>query len=273
MSRTGQTFVDIRDATIVVLADRPELVMTDARLRTEGGPPLHVHREHSDTFAILAGELDVGLGGGTLWSAPPGVAHGYRHDGTGEVRFLNLHTPGMGFADYLFGRRTPEQADQFEPPDDGGRPAAHATLLRFAEEGETIGDAPDRTLRILVDTPELTLTWTRYAEGLAGPDLHVHREHVDCFYVLSGRLAFVIGPDRGRVDAGPGTFVLAPPGVVHTFNNEGPGEATWFNIHAPAMGFADFLRDPSRSWDSFDPPADGGLPASEATVLPGNGSS
>jgi quercetin dioxygenase-like cupin family protein len=60
--RTGQTLVDIRDATVMVLADRPELVMTYARLRTKGGPPLHVHNVWADTFVIPGGELAVGLG-------------------------------------------------------------------------------------------------------------------------------------------------------------------------------------------------------------------
>ena len=82
-----------------------------------------------------------------------GVVHGYQHKGDGEVRFLNLHTPGMGFAEYLFGQRTPEEVDQRAA---GGRraPPSEATLLNFAEEGETVTDRPERTIRILVDLPE-----------------------------------------------------------------------------------------------------------------------
>ena len=273
MSRTGEKLVDIREATVQVLCDRPELVVTWARLRTEGGPPLHVHRGHADTFAILAGELHVGLGSeesvlgeGRAWSAPVGVAHGYRHEGTDEVTFLNLHTPGMGFAEYLFGQATAEEVDQFEPPEDGGRPASDAIVLDFANEGETITQTPERDVRILVDLPELVLTWTRYDEGEEGPGPHIHREHLDGFFILTGQLVFRVGPDLDPVTAGPGTFVLAPPEVVHTFRNEGPGPATWLNLHAPSAGFADFLRDTSRAWDSFDAPADGGRPASEAIV-------
>jgi hypothetical protein len=69
-----------------------------------------------------------------------------------------------------------------------------------------------------------------------------------------------------RVKAPAGTFLLAPPHVVHTFRNDGPGEATWLNFHAPSKGFAEFLRDPDFVWDSFDAPADGGRPRSEAVV-------
>jgi quercetin dioxygenase-like cupin family protein len=273
MSREGQNLVDIREATVRILVDRPELVMTYARLHNEGGPPLHVHRRHADTFAILGGELHVGLGGedhvlgeGSAWCAPVGVVHGYQHRGTDEVRFLNLHTPGMNFADYLFGEKTAEEIDQFEPPEDGGLPAAEAIRLRFAEEGETVTDKPERTIRILVDLPELCMTWTRYVPGEEGPGPHIHKEHLDAFFMLTGELNFGIGPEVERVKAGPGTFVMAPPQVVHTFRNDGPEDATWLNFHAPSKGFASFLRDPDFSWDSFDAPADGGRPLSEAVV-------
>ena len=272
MSRTGQTLVDIREATVMVLADRPELVMTYARLRTEGGPPLHVHRVQADTFVILDGELSVGLGDerhelgeDRVWSAPPGVVHGYRHEDTDEVRFLNMHTPGMDFAEYLFGEKTAEQVDQFEPPADGGRPATDAALLRL-DEGETVTDTPERTIRILVDLPELVLTWTRYVAGEEGPGPHIHKQHVDAFFILTGELLFRVGPELVPVRATPGTFVLAPPHVVHTFRNEGPDDATWLNLHAPSEGFAQFLRDPDFAWDSFDAPDDGGRPFSEAIV-------
>jgi quercetin dioxygenase-like cupin family protein len=273
MSRTGEKLVDIREATVQVLVDRPELVMTHARLRTEGGPPLHVHRQHADTFAILRGDLHVGLAGeehvlgeGSAWSAPIGLVHGYEHRGTDEVRFLNLHSPGMGFAEYLFGQRSAEQVDQFEPPEDGGLPASQAIRLRLAEEGETVTDRSERTIRILTDLPELCMTWTRYVAGEEGPGPHIHKEHVDAFFVLTGELNFGVGPAVERVRAGPGTFVLAPPEVVHTFRNDGPDDATWLNFHAPSMGFASSLRDPEFVWDSFDAPTDGGRPRSEAIV-------
>jgi quercetin dioxygenase-like cupin family protein len=272
MSRTGETLVDIRDATVLVLADRPEFAMTYARLRTEGGPPVHMHREHADTFVLLDGELAVHVGDeqrtldkDMVWAAPPGVVHGYRHVGTDEVRFLNIHTPGMRFIDYLFGERPADQVDQFEPPEDGGRPTSDATVLRL-DEGETITDTATRNVRILVDLPEIVVTWTRYSHGEAGPDPHIHREHVDAFYILDGELLFRVGPDLEPVNATPGTFVLAPPEVVHTFRNESGADARFLNFHAPSAGFAEFLRNTDLPWDSFDAPADGGRPVSEAIV-------
>ena len=273
MSRTGQFLVDVPEATVQILVDRPEMVATYARLQPEGGPPLHIHRVQADTFAVLAGSLAVTLGdqerelgAGVAWSAPPQVPHTYRHDGAGEVRFINVHTPGMNFADYLFGEKTAEEIDQFDPPAEGARVASDAIVLEFAEQGEVVTDRPERTIRILADLPELCMTWTRYVPGEEGPGPHIHKEHVDAFFMLSGVLLFRVGPKLDPVKAGPGTFVLAPPHVVHTFRNEGPEDATWLNLHAPSKGFASFLRDPDFVWDSFDAPPDGGRPGSEAIV-------
>jgi mannose-6-phosphate isomerase-like protein (cupin superfamily) len=256
-----------------VLVDRPELVLTYMRSQNEGGPGRHIHREHADGFVVLEGEFAFELGeerstrgAGTAVVIPREVIHRYEHETTDQGQFLNIHAPAMGFAEYLFGQRPPEEADNFFDPEEPGRPASEATVLDFAEEGETVTDRPERTIRILGDLPELTLTWTRYVAGEEGPGPHIHKEHVDAFFMLTGELLFRVGPELEPVSAGPGTFVLAPPEVVHTFRNEGPADATWLNLHAPSKGFASFLRDPDFVWDSFDAPADGGRPFSEAIV-------
>jgi mannose-6-phosphate isomerase-like protein (cupin superfamily) len=273
MSRTGETLVDIPEATVRVLVDRPELVLTYMRSRNEGGPGRHLHREHADGFVVLEGEFAFELGderttrgAGTAVVIPREVVHRYEHETTDQGQFLNIHAPAMGFADYLFGQRAPEEADNFFDPDEDGRPASDATVLAFAEEGETITDRPERTVRILADLPELTLTWTRYVSGEEGPGPHIHKEHLDAFFILDGELLFKVGPDLEPVTAPAGTFVLAPPDVVHTFRNESGADVSWLNLHAPSKGFADFLRNPDLPWDSFDAPADGGRPAGEVVV-------
>src|SRR5215831_13736707 len=149
----------------------------------------------------------------------------------------------------------------------------HPVLLHPAEgEGETITDRGERTIRILLDHELLDATWTRYEPGERGPDPHVHRRHTDAFYVLEGELLFGLGPDVEGVRAPAGTLVAMPPGVVHTFGNESSARACFLNFHAPSGGFADSLRGNRDGFDSFDPPDDGGDPASEAIVsLPGEG--
>ena len=146
-----------------------------------------------------------------------------------------------------------------------------AVLVRPGE-GEAISDSEERELRILAAREELVITWSRYAAGESGPPEHVHREHADCFYVLEGSLVFGMADERVELEAGG--FVSVPPNLVHTFRNEGPAEARYLNWHAPGMGFDDHLRalqdgDDERAgaFDTFDPPEDGGRPAS-ATPSP-----
>ena len=112
--------------------------------------------------------------------------------------------------------------------------------------------------------------------GEAGPDPHVHREHTDAFYVLEGDTKLHGGPGAERMTVGAGGFVAVPPNVVHSFLNDSTADATWLNLHAPDTGFADYLRGArdgvDTGFDSFDPPADGGLPATGVIVTgPGEG--
>lgn len=147
---------------------------------------------------------------------------------------------------------------------------AHAIVLA-AGEGEAVTDRAERTVRIILAHELLDVTWTRYEPGERGPDPHVHHQHVDAFYVLDGELVFGLGPDVEPVRAPAGTFIAAPPNLVHTFGNESDATAYFLNMHAPSMGFADNLRGRG-DFDSHDPPANGGRPRSDGIVrLPGEG--
>jgi mannose-6-phosphate isomerase-like protein (cupin superfamily) len=134
------------------------------------------------------------------------------------------------------------------------------------EQREAVSDRPSRTVRALCEHPLLDVTWSRYEAGERGPDLHVHHEHVDAFYVVEGELAFVVGPGLEPVRAPAGTFVAVPPNIAHTFNNDSKATARWLNFHAPSTGFLASLRGLQDGFDSFDPPASGGLPRAGATV-------
>jgi quercetin dioxygenase-like cupin family protein len=151
---------------------------------------------------------------------------------------------------------------------------AHSMLHR--DDGETITARERRDVILLADDADLSITWSRYAAGERGPDLHVHREHTDAFYVLEGEITFAVGPAGDPVRVGPGGFVAVPPNVAHGFSNESDAEACWLNFHAPDAGFAGYLRDArdgkDAAFDSFDPPPDGGLPATGVIVAgPGEG--
>jgi uncharacterized cupin superfamily protein len=83
-----------------------------------------------------------------------------------------------------------------------------------------------------VDTPRFNLALITIQPGRSGPPPHVHDAEDDAFYVVDGELMFLL--EDSELAAGPGTFVLVPPGVVHTFTNRGDVAARFLNVHAPA---------------------------------------
>jgi quercetin dioxygenase-like cupin family protein len=137
-------------------------------------------------------------------------------------------------------------------------------------EGEVLADAGGRSSRIKVGREELLLIEAASSAGERGAKPHVHREHADAFYVLDGELDFHVAGGQRRLTAG--SFVLAPPGLVHGFEIGAEG-ARYLNLHVPGAKYAWLSRarrdglefDPGEG-DSFLPPDDGGLPASEAIV-------
>jgi mannose-6-phosphate isomerase-like protein (cupin superfamily) len=82
------------------------------------------------------------------------------------------------------------------------------------------------------DTPRFNLGLITLQPRREGPELHVHVDEDDSFYILEGELTFIVENDE--VVAGPGTFVLVPPGVRHTFANRGDAVVRMVNVHAPA---------------------------------------
>ena len=158
----------------------------------------------------------------------------------------------------------------------GGRNGAPGGVIVDRERGETITDAERRNVVLLTERDEISITWSRYGPGERGPDPHVHGEHVDAFYVLEGELTFALGAEGERVTLSAGGLAAVPPNLVHSFVNEGGADTRFLNFHTPDKGFAAYMRalgaGAEASFDSFDPPADGGLAAAEAIVTgPGEG--
>ena len=65
--------------------------------------------------------------------------------------------------------------------------------------------------------------------------------------VLEGELEFTI--DGNTIVASVGTFVAAPPGVVHSFANASGKPARFLNVHAPDLGFVELQRARDRGED------------------------
>lgn len=132
--------------------------------------------------------------------------------------------------------------------------------------GGVVADKPERYAEIKLGAKELCLVEFRYGPGMRGPDPHIHRTHTDGFLVLEGEWTFEVGPDRELVTGGPGTLVLIPPGLVHTFRNESDADARCINIHAPSADFHRYLKGEDIDFDQHPPPPDGGLPLTELVL-------
>lgn len=91
----------------------------------------------------------------------------------------------------------------------------------------------------------------------AEPPMHVHSREEESFYVLEGRMSFVVGDDE--IDAPAGTLVVLPRGVPHRFTLE-TEHVRMLNMCTPA-GFEGFFRDLSDPAPSMTlPPAPEGPP-------------
>jgi mannose-6-phosphate isomerase-like protein (cupin superfamily) len=183
----GEVVGDSPDRRVEILCDADALHATWSRFGPgREGADLHVHRRHSDLFYVLEGELTVRLGledravaapAGTLVRIPPLVVHGFRNASGAEVRYLNFHAPGQGFADYLRAMRDGWTLvyDQEPPPSDGGRPTREVAVgapgevtdveaIGVAELSAQPGDRVDSQWLYLLEG-ELVLRDVRAAPG------------------------------------------------------------------------------------------------------------
>lgn len=108
--------------------------------------------------------------------------------------------------------------------------ASDRAVIVLPGEGQRVGNV--EFLARSADTPRFNLGIVTVEARRKGPPLHVHDDEDDSFYVLEGEVTFTLGDED--VVAGPGTFVLVPPGVEHTFANRSETRARFLNVHAPA---------------------------------------
>src|SRR5919202_2785127 len=243
----GETTTDRAERTLRILCEYEQIIVTWFRYEPgEEGPDPHVHKQHTDAFYVLEGEVEFGLGPevtpvsggpGTFAAAPRGVVHTFRNASEATAIFLNVHAPSMGFGDVLRGGGE-EHFDQFDPPADGGRPFDDA-VLQPAGEGERVGRETTSHL-IKCELEELSVFEMTFSPAFEGVEPHTHDDLVDAFLVLEGEGDFTAGEDVHRL--GPGCFIAAPPGARHGFSVAGNGPLRVLNLHAPDRGFAGRLR-------------------------------
>jgi quercetin dioxygenase-like cupin family protein len=243
----GELVGDAPDRRVEILSDDESLHATSSRFGPfRDGADLHVHHRHTDLFYVLDGDLTLRLGpdgaeralpAGALARVPPLVVHGFRNGSDAEVRYLNLHAPGERFADFLRALRDGRRFsyDQHPPPPDGGRSSTDAVI----GHQEFVAERPGMRVALLADVEAIGIAEVHGEPGSPSPPPHVHRRHVESFYVLDGELAFTAGGRELR--ASRGAWVQIPPGVPHTFSlAEGP--VSFLNLHTPSCGFGAFVR-------------------------------
>jgi mannose-6-phosphate isomerase-like protein (cupin superfamily) len=95
-----------RVATIKI--GRDELCLIEFELKpTFGGPDVHEHNDHIDSFFVLDGEVGFTMNGGSFAAGPGtfvaatlGSQHAFTNAG-GPGRLLNIHAPSTGFHDRI----------------------------------------------------------------------------------------------------------------------------------------------------------------------------
>ena len=253
----GEEVATRDNRSVLVKAELEQVGVTQSWYGSgQDGAGLHLHRRHADSFYVLEGALTFRTATGSLHApegatfvAPPGVVHGFDNDVDAPVRFLNFHTPDRGFIESMRARqRVGYDATRYDSwdPEDGAPVGAR---LNLPGDGDRLGSG-DRVATITIARDELALVVFDLQPGFEGPKAHVHRRHVDSFYVVEGEPEFRVGDDT--IAGEPGLFVAAPPGIVHSFANRGSRAARVVNVHAPSCDFAAYLHVMADASDDLD---------------------
>ena len=136
----GEAILRRENHEISILVATDEVTITHAWCSAgEQVAGRHLHREHTDAFYVLEGELTFEIGreartitvsSGGFVAAPPELAHSLRNDGDRPARWLTIHAPDGGFAAFMRGIRDGVEVewDITAVPPDGGLPARDAIV-------------------------------------------------------------------------------------------------------------------------------------------------
>jgi quercetin dioxygenase-like cupin family protein len=148
-SSSREQIIDSRARQGSFVIVREGLTITHARYAAgEHVAGRHIHRQHTDAFYVLEGEVIFEIGpeaetitvsAGGFVAAPPGLAHSFRVADSGPARWLTIHAPDGGFAAFMRGLRDGIRVewDIAPVPTDGGLPADQVVVRRLPEGGNT----------------------------------------------------------------------------------------------------------------------------------------
>lgn len=255
----------------------------------------HVHTREEEFFYVLEGEITFWCDGrsfaataGAFVGLPKGLGHQFRNEGSGPSRTLNVLIPGGGEGFFLdLGNPYSEPDDATIPLDRkrfgdvaaryGQRVAApsllhpvpgpssvdlplgvgRAPIFRGPGEGEVF--AAGGVLLTLKAVGSQTLGACAFTEIEVAPGAtfpaHRHARNAEGLYVLEGELSVqAYGPPQV---AAAGSFVVIPPGALHSLANSSERPARALSLTTPA-GIEDFYRSACRAVQDRParPPAD-----------------
>ena len=125
-------------------------------------------------------------------------------------------------------------------PADGEALRAGPTAIRVLEDGTNT----DHRLGVV----EVTIP-----PNVDGPPQHLHRNHDETFYIVSGTPTFTSGTDT--VHTRPGMLITAAPGTPHTFANPGGDPAVMLCTVTPDLYIGYFRELAAQAPGPLDPTA------------------
>jgi quercetin dioxygenase-like cupin family protein len=127
---------------------------------------------------------------------------------------------------------TPPGEPFIQPPRGGETYAVLGHRLTFLATGEQTGGV-------------YAVIHAEIPPGDPGPPPHTHTREDEHFYVLEGNITFAVGEESH--EAAPGSFIIAPRGIRHTFRNPAKTQARMLVMITPS-GFENFFRKVGRRW-------------------------
>lgn len=120
-------------------------------------------------------------------------------------------------------------------------------LVVNSSEGPTLSVVGE-TIRVLADTAATSgaaFVFENITPPGGGPPLHRHARDDEHFFVFEGRVKFSV--NGAETTVGPGAYIFAPRGSIHTFRNVGDTPSRMFLVVSPGE-----LEAPFRECDRLE---------------------
>jgi uncharacterized cupin superfamily protein len=103
-----------------------------------------------------------------------------------------------------------------------------------------VAEEPGLRVALLADVEEIAIAETWSEPGRSPAPQHVHRRHVESFYVLEGELTVTAAGRELHPTAG--SWVQIPAGLAHAVAVAGERPVRFLELHTPSCAFGAFLR-------------------------------